>query len=158
MDRLWAPWRKKYVSKNKKSQKKCIFCVGTKKRASDKNRLILKRSTHAFSILNLYPYNNAHTMIVPYRHVKSLELLTNEELSDLIDLLNYTKKRIDKKLKPTGYNIGMNVGKVAGAGFPGHIHIHIVPRWLGDTNFIPVISKTKVIPYSLKEIWKMLRG
>ena len=158
MDRLWAPWRKLYVSQKKKSRRSCIFCVGTKKKTSDKKRYVLKRSAYSFSILNLYPYNNAHVMVAPYRHVKSLELLNDKEILDMMNLVNYTTKKIKKIFKPTGYNIGMNIGKVAGAGFPSHVHVHIVPRWQGDTNFMPVISKTKVIPYSLKEMWKLLNG
>ncbi|GAG18438.1 unnamed protein product, partial [marine sediment metagenome] len=94
----------------------------------------------------------------PYRHVKSLEVLSEKELLDLMRLVNYTKKKIDKLLKPAGYNMGINIGKIAGAGFPGHVHIHVVPRWRGDTNFMPVAADTKVVSYSLEEMWKLLRG
>lgn len=97
-------------------------------------------------------------MIAPYRHIKSLELLKKDELLDLMDLLNHTKKKIDKRLKPSGYNIGLNIGKIAGAGFPGHVHIHIVPRWVGDTNFMPVVSDVKIVSYSLDEIYNLLKG
>jgi len=156
MDRLWAPWRKHYITAAKK-RKKCIFCVG-KKKASDRKCYVLKRAKHAFSILNLYPYNNAHVMVAPYRHVKTLDVLKKDELLDLMNLVNYTKKKIDKHLKPEGYNIGLNVGRVAGAGFPGHVHIHIVPRWQGDTNFIPVLSDTKIVSFSLNEMYDLLKG
>lgn len=154
MDRIWAPWRKAYITVKK--SKRCIFCVG--KKTSDRKNHILKRNKYAFSVLNRYPYNNAHIMVAPYRHLKSLEFLKEKELLDLISLVNYTKKKIDKCLKPTGYNIGLNVGKVAGAGFPGHVHIHIVPRWEGDTNFIPVISNTKVVSCSLDAMYNLLKG
>ena len=97
-------------------------------------------------------------MIAPYRHVKSLELLKEKELLDLMNLVNHTKKVIDRVLAPAGYNIGINLGRLAGAGFPGHVHIHIVPRWEGDTNFMPVISSTKVIPYSLNAMYDLLKG
>ena len=97
-------------------------------------------------------------MVAPRRHVKGLELLKDSELLDLMKLVNYTKKKIDMRLKPAGYNIGLNAGKIAGAGFPGHVHIHIVPRWQGDTNFMPVISGTKVVSCSLDEMWKLLKG
>ena len=154
MDKIWAPWRKKYITLKK--NKKCIFCAG-KKKVSDKKRYILKRSKYAFSMLNLYPYNNAHIMVAPYRHVSALTLLSEKELLDLFNLVNLMTKKIDKLLKPTGYNIGLNIGKVAGAGFPGHVHVHIVPRWRGDTNFIPVISNTKVISSSMDEMYKLLK-
>ena len=119
---------------------------------------MIARSAHSHSMLNIYPYNNGHVMVAPKRHVKSLELLSPAELEDLMGLLNKTKSLIDRKLKPDGYNIGMNIGKIAGAGFAGHVHIHIVPRWGGDTNFMPVISGTKVISESLEAMAKLLRG
>jgi len=156
MDSLWAPWRNVYVKA--KPKRKCLFCLAGKKQKSDKNNLVLKRTKHSFSILNRYPYNNAHIMIAPYRHVKSLELLRDEELLDIVKLLNYTKKKIEKLLKPEGFNIGVNLGRIAGAGIPGHVHIHIVPRWGGDTNFMPAIANTKVISASLKESYKLFKG
>lgn len=154
MDRLWAPWRKNCITRKK--PKGCIFCAGLKK-GSDKKRYVLKRERHAFSMLNLYPYNNAHVMVAPYKHVKTLELLSDAELLGLFKLMNYTKKKIDRRLKPAGYNIGLNIGRVAGAGFPGHVHVHIVPRWRGDTNFISVVSEARVVSRSLDEMWKLLR-
>jgi len=156
MDRIWAPWRNKYLTARK--SKACIFCAGKKKAAADKKKYILKRGKYAFSLLNLYPYNNAHVMVAPYRHVKSLELLSHEELLELLNLVNSTKKKIDKVLKPDGYSIGLNIGKVAGAGFPGHVHVHVVPRWVGDTNFMPVISGVKVISFSLDAMYKLLKN
>ena len=156
MDKLWAPWRDKYVTLKKAPG--CIFCLANKKKAQDAKRFILKKEKHVFSMLNAYPYNNGHVMIAPYRHVSSLEKLTQEETLGLFNLLNYTKKMLDKKLKPMGYNIGLNVGRCAGAGFPGHIHIHIVPRWQGDTNFMPVLSSTKVVPASLVKMYNTLKG
>ncbi len=159
MEKIWAPWRKHYIALKKRGKSsKCIFCIGKKNKFSDKKNHILKRNKYAFSILNRYPYNNAHVMIAPYRHVKSLELLKEEELLGLVNLVNYTKKKIDKFLKPAGYNIGLNIGKVAGAGFAGHVHIHIVPRWEGDTNFMPVISNMKIVSYSLAETHDLLEG
>jgi len=156
MDKIWAPWRKHYISVKK--PKRCIFCVGKKPLASDRKKYILKRGKYAFSILNCFPYNNAHVMVAPYRHVKSLELLNDAELLDLWKLVGYTKKKIDAALKPAGYNIGLNIGKVAGAGFPGHAHVHIVPRWQGDTNFMPVVSGMKVVSYSLDAMRNLLKG
>jgi ATP adenylyltransferase len=108
-------------------------------------------------MLNLYPYNNGHVMVAPYRHVKSPELLTDAELLDVMKLVNKVKVLIDKKLKPHGFNIGMNIGKAGGAGFAGHIHMHIVPRWIGDTNFMPMTADTKVVSESLEAMLKLLK-
>lgn len=108
-------------------------------------------------MLNLYPYNNAHVMIAPYRHVKTLEALNDAEILDLLRLLNRVKLRIDKRFHPHGYNIGANIGKVAGAGFAGHIHLHIVPRWKGDTNFIPVVGNVKIVSESLDAMYRLLK-
>ena len=155
MERIWAPWRSKYIYL--RNPKKCIFCVGKGREClADQKKYILKVSKFAFSMLNRYPYNNAHVMVAPKRHVKSLELLKKEEIADLMNLVNFTKKKIDKLLKPDGYNIGFNVGKLAGAGFAKHVHIHIVPRWTGDTNFMPVISNAKVVSDSLDNMYNLL--
>ena len=153
MDKLWAPWRSKYIYLRKK--KACIFCNNRKSRDTD-SRFIVDRTEHSFAILNLYPYNNGHVMVAPFRHVRSLELLNDEELTDLMRLVNKTKRLLDRKMKPHGYNIGLNIGKVSGAGFDSHIHIHIVPRWNGDTNFMPVLADTKVVVESLKVLYKNL--
>jgi ATP adenylyltransferase len=147
-NRLWAPWRSKYIYSRK--DKKCIFCAPKK--------YILEKTKYSFSMLNLYPYNNGHVMVSPLRHVKSLEYLKAEELKDLMDLVVKTKKILDKKIKPHGYNIGLNIGRAGGAGFAGHVHIHIVPRWIGDTNFMPTTSGTKVISESLDMMYKIYRS
>lgn len=153
MDKLWAPWRSKYLYLRK--HKKCIFCGNAS--SHPKTKYLIRRSLHSFSMLNLYPYNNGHVMIAPYRHVKSLEHLTDAELVDLMKLVNKTKVAIDKKLKPHGYNIGLNIGRVGGAGFAGHVHIHVVPRWVGDTNFMPITANTKVVSESLEAMEKLLK-
>ncbi|MCP4653515.1 MAG: HIT domain-containing protein [Candidatus Omnitrophica bacterium] len=154
MDKLWAPWRIKYVSQKK--PKGCIFCHAYKEKKDTKN-LVAYRSKHCFVILNLFPYNNGHLMVVPNRHVDSLERLTD---SEILDINSTTKKMLiilKKSLKCQGFNIGMNIGKMAGAGIDKHIHSHIVPRWLGDTNFMPSIAKTKVISQSLKGLYALLK-
>jgi len=153
MDKLWAPWRSKYIYL--RDRKGCIFC-GNRKTGKNTG-YITERTRHSFSMLNLYPYNNGHVMVAPYRHVKSLELLSDAEMTDLMRLVNRTKLKIDKKLKPDGYNIGINLGKSGGAGYAGHLHIHIVPRWDGDTNFMPVLSGTKVVSESLDAMSKLLK-
>ena len=155
MNKLWAPWRSKYIYLRK--NKSCIFCIDNKDADKDKKRYILSRTEYSFSMLNLYPYNNAHVMIAPYRHTKSIGGLSSAEVLDLMSLLKRTKMILDKKLKPDGYNIGMNIGKVAGAGFAGHLHMHIVPRWAGDTNFMPIIADTKIVSESLDAMYKLLR-
>ena len=108
-------------------------------------------------MLNIYPYNNGHMMIVPYRHVPDLEKLRKEEQADILSLLTESKKLLDKCLGPHGYNIGVNIGHCSGAGYPGHIHFHVVPRWEGDTNFIPVLTGTKVVPQSLDTLYRRLK-
>lgn len=155
MDKLWAPWRVKYVTEMIGKTKGCVFCRMLKEK-KDKKNLILIRTKLSFTVLNLFPYNNGHVLVLPNRHVADLSKLTEEENTDLFRLLNYTKSLLDKTLKPAGYNIGMNLGRVAGAGFPGHLHIHIVPRWKGDSNFMPVIGETKVISQSLKILHEKL--
>ncbi len=154
MDRLWAPWRTKYITKVN-SLKGCIFCSKPKS-GKDRKNYIIARTRHSFSILNLYPYNNGHMMIVPNRHVGSLTKLTREEIADLMCLLIATQELLSKTMHPDGFNIGINVGRAAGAGIKNHVHIHIVPRWFGDSNFMPVASSTKVISESLGTLYDRL--
>ena len=158
MHKLWAPWRVKYITqlKNDSPKRECVFCkIAAEKR--DRKNYIVVRTQHAFSVLNIYPYNTGHLLIVPYRHVNDWVRLSHEERDDLFDLLGSMKLLLDKILRPGGYNIGMNLGRIAGAGFPGHIHIHLVPRWEGDVNFMPVIGNTKVISHSLKTVFHQLQ-
>lgn len=155
MDKLWAPWRVKYITKILKKQKGCLFCRIFKEKKDRKN-LILIRSAHAYAVLNIYPYNNGHLLIVSNRHVDDLSKLGKEEREDLFDLLETTKTLLDKVLTPAGYNIGINLGKAAGAGFPAHLHIHVVPRWQGDVNFMPVVAATKIISQSLNTLYQAL--
>jgi len=150
---LWAPWRIKYLHQKSKG---CLFCKIAKSR-KDKQNFLIKRGNYSFSVLNIYPYNNGHAMLSPYRHVSDLNKLNKEEILDLLDNLKELKYTLEGILKPQGFNIGLNLGKVAGAGFPGHLHLHVVPRWNGDTNFMPVISKTKVISESLSELYKKIK-
>lgn len=156
MDKLWAPWRVKYITKILKKNKSCVFCRILKERKDRKN-YILMRTRHSFSVLNIYPYNNGHTLILPLRHVDDLSKLAKNERDDLWELFDENKRLLDKVLKPSGYNVGLNLGRVAGAGFPGHVHIHIVPRWKGDVNFMPVLAQTKVISQSLKALYQRLK-
>lgn len=160
MDKLWAPWRINYVSSARKSSRKknekCLFCRLLKAR-SDRKNLIVTRTDLSFSILNAYPYNNGHVMVAPLRHVADISDLKEQEALDLFNLLLESKAILAKVLKPQGYNVGINLGKISGAGVDKHLHIHIVPRWLGDTNFMPTVASAKVISQSLEELYKKLK-
>lgn len=153
MDRLWAPWRINYIKARKDG--KCIFC----KAALAKNQdYVIFKGSHSFAMLNTFPYNNGHIMVSPLRHLRDISQLNDLEALDLFSSLNRAKKLLDKIMKPEGYNIGMNIAKSAGAGIAGHLHIHIVPRWKGDINFMPILSDTRVICQSLDELLKLLKN
>jgi len=151
MQKLWAPWRTKYITKVIKKNNGNLFSKIAKSK-NDKKNFVFARSAHSFSVLNIYPYNNGHVLVVPYRRVNDLGKLKREEREDLMDLLELTKSLLDEVLKPQGYNIGINIGRIAGAGVPAHLHIHVVPRWKGDVNFMPVTGQTKVISQSLESL------
>ncbi|MCH7690246.1 MAG: HIT domain-containing protein [candidate division Zixibacteria bacterium] len=153
-EKLWAPWRAGFILSKK--EKGCIFCKRLKEKDSVKN-LIVYRGKKALVILNKFPYNAGHTMIVPIRHVGQIEKLKADEAAEFFELLQKTVVKIKKILNPTSMNLGMNLGKASGAGVPGHLHMHIVPRWTGDTNFMPIIGKTKVVSLPLEPIYKKLR-
>lgn len=154
MRHLWAPWRMDYIFKRK--GKRCIFCLGPK-RKDDRGNLILHRGKHAFVMMNKYPYNNGHLMIVPIRHCTELESLTPLESKELFDLLKVSVRVLKTSLLPHGFNIGVNIGKAGGAG-EDHIHLHIVPRWAGDTNFMPILGETKIVPEHLVNTHQRLRS
>ncbi|NJE55129.1 HIT domain-containing protein [Thermococcus sp. 21S9] len=151
---LWAPWRIEYIRSPKHDG--CIFCDFPKENR-DRERLILYRGEKAFVIMNNYPYNPGHVMVAPYRHVANWEELTDEELLEIMKLTQLMIRAIKRAMNPDGFNLGVNLGRVAGAGIDSHVHLHIVPRWNGDTNFMPVIADTKVIPESLEEAYDELK-
>ncbi|MDD5465307.1 MAG: HIT domain-containing protein [Candidatus Omnitrophica bacterium] len=153
MDTLWAPWRINYVGKKKK-RKGCIFCHAKKSALNDQ---VIFKTAKSICLLNKYPYNNGHIMICPLRHIGQVSRLKEEEVLDIFKSFKKAKALLEKVLKPQGYNIGLNLGAAAGAGVTGHLHLHIVPRWFGDTNFMPSASGTKVISQSLDELAKRLR-
>ncbi len=157
MDQLWAPWRKAYIQADPPKRGRCLFCSLAASR-SDASNLILARSRYSFSVLNRYPYNNGHLMVVPRRHVASIAQLSAKERLDWLDLYDQMEKALKKSCRPHGLNVGINVGRIAGAGVPGHLHLHVVPRWRGDVNFMPVIGQTKVISESLKESYRGIRS
>ncbi|HEC78299.1 MAG TPA: HIT domain-containing protein [candidate division WOR-3 bacterium] len=141
MKNLWAPWRIEYIHNPGKG---CFFCDGLKSK-DYKEALIVEKGESAFTIMNRYPYNSGHLMVAPIRHIGKLELLDDAEVLELHRLLTRAMRAIKRVMKPQGFNIGINQGEVAGAGVVGHIHIHLVPRWQGDTNFMPVLADTKVV-------------
>lgn len=156
MDKLWAPWRAAYVTRIGKKETGCVFCRIFKEKKEDKKNYVICRSEYSYAVLNIYPYNNGHIMIVPNRHIDDTAKLLKKERDDLFDLFEEMKLLLKKVVGAQGFNIGINLGKEAGAGFPGHVHVHIVPRWRGDVNFMPVTANTKVISQSLNEVRKQL--
>lgn len=154
MERLWAPWRLEYVESADESGG-CFLCEYPPD-GKDAERLILRRGEHAFVILNAFPYSSGHLMVAPYRHVADLDALTAQEALDAWALVNQSVRALKRAYEPHGFNIGVNLGRVAGAGLDTHVHIHIVPRWNGDTNFMPVIADTRVLPASLRATYDRL--
>ena len=150
MDRLWSPWRLEYVT-GAKSEKGCVFCLN-----SDRSLVVFEGRT-CYVLLNLYPYNNGHLMVVPFRHVASLGALTPEELQEMALLVQRTEAALLEAYQPQGINVGINLGKPAGAGILEHIHVHAVPRWNGDTNFMTVVGEMRVLPESLGDSAARLR-
>ena len=154
MEKIWAPWRIEYIQMEKPEG--CILCDKPKE-DSDTSNYILYRGDKNFIIMNSYPYNPGHLMIAPYRYVANLEELSDEELHEHWQIVNRSLRILREVFNPGGFNIGINMGRVAGAGLEGHVHTHIVPRWQGDTNFMPVISDVRVIPQALAETYKKLK-
>jgi len=155
MKRLWAPWRMEYIVRSQKSDEGCIFCDKPRENNDEKN-LIVYRSELCFVMLNKYPYNNGHLMIVPYVHESELSKISDEIALEIHRVINKSLTALKNTIKPHGINIGINLGRTAGAGIDDHIHYHIVPRWNGDTNFMPVIAETKVLSEALKKTWEKL--
>ena len=155
MKQIWAPWRMEYIQMKK--PKGCILCDNPRQ-GNDAVNHILYRGAKNFIILNAYPYNPGHLMIAPYRHVASLEELTDEERSEHFDIVSRSIRVLRQVFNPGGFNLGINIGKVAGAGIEDHIHTHIVPRWQGDTNCMPVVSDVRVLPEALDETYQKLKG
>jgi ATP adenylyltransferase len=146
--RLWAPWRLEYIKGPKPDE--CIFCSAAESEADAKS-YVVAQGERCFVMLNAYPYNNGHVMVSPYAHLPSIEELDDPTLQELMHLTRRSLAAIRDAYSPEGFNIGINVGKVAGAGVEGHVHQHVVPRWGGDTNFMPVIGDTRVLPQSLED-------
>jgi ATP adenylyltransferase len=151
--RLWAPWRLEYIKGPKDGE--CVFCRA-EALGDDESAYIVHRGEHCFVILNAYPYNNGHVMVAPYEHVPTIEDLDDDALLDLMHLSQRSLQAIREAYSPDGFNLGVNQGAVAGAGVADHVHLHVVPRWGADTNFMPVIGSTRVLPQSLDDSWETL--
>lgn len=154
MEVLWAPWRMEYILGDK--ERGCVFCSRLKQ-DDDRRNLVLHRSKRAFVIMNRYPYNNGHVMVVPNRHISNLEEQSEEEALDMARLLSRSIEIIKAKMNAEGLNLGMNLGRVGGAGIEEHIHYHLVPRWLGDSSFMAAVGETRVIPQHLMETYDLLK-
>ena len=158
MDRLWSPWRAKYVASGVDSQSpSCVFCRLAEDSENDESNLVIYRGSHNFVALNLYPYITGHLLIVPYPHVAELDSAAKEITDELMDLTKRSETALREVYSPAGFNVGMNLGSAAGAGIVDHIHLHILPRWSGDTNFMTTIAESRVIPESLETTYSKLR-
>jgi ATP adenylyltransferase len=166
-EQLWAPWRLAYISGNQETQEaeiqrlladgdpSCFLCRGAVGR-DDRQRLVVQHGPHSLTVLNRYPYNNGHLLVAPARHVARLDELTTDESLELLQTITKMVSLLERTIRAEGFNVGLNLGQIAGAGLPGHLHWHIVPRWSGDTNFMPVAAGIRVIPQSLEALWEIL--
>lgn len=156
MDYLWTPWRYNYVTEGERPSG-CVFCKVAGE-ANDRENLVVHRALHNFVILNRFPYTNGHVMIVPYAHLDELHKLPLEAANEMMALAQRMESVLRSLYRPDGVNLGMNVGKAAGAGVAGHIHMHILPRWVADANFMSVIGETRVLPEAQEVTWERIRG
>jgi len=154
MDRVWAPWRMEYITSSKKPDSSCFLCIDREK---DQEALVVGRNDRAFIIMNRFPYTNGHVMVVPARHVGSFDQLADEETLDMMRLVRIIVAIIKEEFSADGLNVGMNIGRAAGAGLEEHCHIHVVPRWFGDTNFMPIFGETRVISEHLYTSYERLK-
>lgn len=156
MPTLWAPWRLDYIKTIADGPTECFLCAGAKDAGHDQERMILARGEHAMLLMNRYPYVNGHMLVAPYRHVGELGELEIAERAEIMEWLVYGQQLLKNTMYAQGCNLGFNLGKCAGAGVPGHVHGHIVPRWAGDVNFISVVGQIKVIPQAVETSYKIL--
>lgn len=155
MDHLWSPWRYRYVSQSV-PEEECLFCRIAKS-TDDKSNYVLFRGEHNYALLNRYPYSTGHLMIAPYAHVATLEESQPETLVEMMKLAQRAEAALRAIYHPGGVNVGINIGKAAGAGVAGHIHMHVLPRWVGDVNFMTAVGETRVLPEDLESSWEKLR-
>jgi ATP adenylyltransferase len=157
MDFLWSPWRYDYLASSGRKPSSCVFCVG-EDRTHDTERLIVHRGVYNFVILNLFPYTSGHTMVAPYEHLDSIGSARPEQLSEMMVFSQRIITALQKLYRPEGFNLGMNLGTAAGAGIREHFHLHVVPRWTGDANFMTVIGETRVLPETLDTTYQRMRA
>lgn len=159
MDLLWSPWRYDYITGSGSTRSDgCVFCDILNSSASDEEKFILKRAEFNFVILNIYPYTTGHVMILPYAHLAEPAAADKKTTDELMDLTKHAQQALNDIYKPDGINLGMNLGKAAGAGVAGHFHMHILPRWFGDANFMTAIGQTRTLPETLTETYKKLKN
>lgn len=154
MEKLWAPWRLEYIGKDDSGP--CVFCLDTDP-VQDAARLVLLRGRHSFIIMNRYPYSNGHLLVVPYRHLDSPASFSADEVQEMHRQMVLCQDLLRDTCAAQGFNIGWNIGRVAGAGITAHLHMHVVPRWAGDTNFLPVLADVRVIPQHLDDTYALLK-
>ena len=158
MDVLWSPWRYDYITgSGKEKTGACVFCEILNSSARDEETFILERAEFNFVILNIYPYTTGHLLVVPYAHIADLDKADKKTTDEMMDLMKRCQTALAEEYKPDGFNLGMNLGKCAGAGIEHHLHWHVVPRWEGDNNFMPVIGETRVMPQHLHESYDRLK-
>lgn len=160
MNRLWSPWRSEYITAASNSQpdSRCVFCEIQTDSARDEENFVLHRGQFNLVVLNIHPYISGHLLIVPYAHLAELDETPKETTDELMDLTKRAQTAIRDAYQPNGFNVGMNLGAAAGAGIAGHLHLHILPRWNGDTNFMSTVAETRVLPEDLQTTFKKLRG
>jgi ATP adenylyltransferase len=155
MDFIWSPWRYDYLASGGKKPPSCVFCV-TEDRTRDEERLIVVRGAHNFVILNLFPYTSGHLMIAPYAHLDTIVAAKAEQMSEMMQMSQRAIAALQKLYRPDGFNLGMNLGAAAGAGIREHFHLHVVPRWFGDANFMSIVGETRVLPEELSVTYRRL--
>ncbi len=156
MENLWTPWRFQYLT-SRRDTSECVFCrIGGDESARDRDHLILRRGSHTFTLLNRFPYTSGHLLVATYRHIAWLEEATREELEAMAVEARRCEQALRRVYRPDGFNVGFNLGSCAGAGVAGHLHLHVVPRWIGDANFVSVVGETRVIPEELSTTWQKL--
>lgn len=157
MKRLFSPWRMKYIQNTKSKDEGCIFCDALKKHDNEVN-LVIARGTTSFALLNLFPYTSGHMMVAPFDHKTNLDELTPQSRGEMMELVSLCIVVLKKVYNPQAFNVGANIGEAAGAGVPGHVHLHIVPRWAGDTNFMSTVGEVRVLPESIDQTYSRIRA
>lgn len=157
MRRIWSPWRMTYIKSANDKNNGCVFCLALEQQDSEEN-LIVYRGEHAFVILNRYPYTSGHLMVLPFAHVPRLDAVDAGTRGEMMELVNKGSQVLEEVYGPEGFNLGANLGAAAGAGIEEHVHLHVVPRWVGDTNFMSTVGETRVLPEELPESWAQMQA